>query len=1101
MSENERLADLLLLWEERFQQGEDIPPEELCRDCPELAPALAADIRGLRKLAWMNKPVEGAETGDELLSSEGVQPCVPPAACSPGTLAGRYRLDRLIAEGGCGRVWQGFDLELQRNVAVKLPKTSRLTDSVAVEGFLLEARKVAALKHKGIVPVYDVDRHEGVYFIVSELIDGTDLRARQSREALSCREAVRVVARAARHLHQAHCQGLIHRDVKPSNLLLDETGEVYLTDFGIAVTEDEVRQQRADRSGTLAYMSPEQLSGDPSRIDAGTDIYSLGVLLYELLTGEVPFHAESPEAVREGILLREPRPPRSLNIRIPKAIERACLKCLAKDRALRYPTGEALANDLEGWLNRRPFRYLAEKSALWIGGVCGLLGLGLALILFLGQPGADSVGRKRIPQHSLPPPADPPRMREVRRFDGHAGAILQVAFTADGRLALSAGRDAIRLWEVVSGKQLEPVAVASRGAEFQAVAISPDGKRVLAYGWPSPRKDDFTPPSDPGGLRLWDVETGRLIHREWRKAPFEDVCLAFSFDGRRFLYGWDAPRAPGGMPHPGKRLSYSLRIRDTETFRELTGNGNWAHLPPGSSGIPAVSFAPNGRMFLVGGDFGNGDLRIRLYGSGIPRHFEGHTKAVSALAFFADSRRFVSGGGDKTIRIWDVDAGKQVKHLPGHSDAVQGLAVSPSGKRLLSAGRDSTVRLWNLESDEEVHCFTGHTGRVRSVAFSPDGRYALSGDEDGVLRLLQMPPEGTPERSLPKGQGEDNKKDGVTQKAPPAGGDMLRPLRRFEGHTGAIHGVAFWPNGKLAVSGGVDAVRLWDVASGKQLRLVRSSCRCVAFSPDGKRVLTYGRGDPRNKKQPGVFRLLSVEEDREISRWGDPQLERACVAFSPTGHLLLYSIERVVQSGMSEQAHCYFVIGDGDTGKLARGVNYFRILAKEGYQGIRTAVFSPDGEKIVVGGGYGTNDYTIRLAILVEGEVTPYCKGHTGVVLALAFLPGGSRLLSAGNDKTIRMWDMATGKEVKRFTGHTDAVNAIAVSPTGRRLLSAGSDGTVRLWDTQTGDELGCFTSQARRVLSVVFAPDGRSGLIGDETGGLTLVAVPAENPVEPQRK
>jgi hypothetical protein len=287
------------------------------------------------------------------------------------TLAGRYRLEAKVAEGGSGQVWRGLDLELQRAVAVKLPR-NRPDGAEDQEAFLTEARKVARLKHPGIVPVYDVGRHDGTYFIVSELVEGQDVAERLRAKPFSVRQAVRLVAEAARHLHHAHQQDFIHRDIKPANLLVDGKGNVYITDFGIALTEAERHEGGAgDGSGTLAYMAPERFQGGLAGIDARTDIYSLGVVLYQLLTGRLPFEAERPEAIRDGILREQPVPPRRVNPATPREVERICLKCLAKSPANRYPTAEALADDLTGWLKKRKTNWFLAGAGM---GCCLLVG-------------------------------------------------------------------------------------------------------------------------------------------------------------------------------------------------------------------------------------------------------------------------------------------------------------------------------------------------------------------------------------------------------------------------------------------------------------------------------------------------------------------------------------------------------------------------------------------------------------------------------------------------------------------------------------------------------------------------------------------------------
>jgi tetratricopeptide (TPR) repeat protein len=335
-SDEDYLADRLLEWEEWAGRGEEVSAEALCPDRPDLAPKLAERYARLRGIAF--------------LAAGG--PPAPPNVPNPrpplNPLADRYRLDAWIGDGGFGQVWRGFDLQLLRLVAVKLPRPDRLRATPGGEdAFLAEARRAARLSHPGIVPVYDVGRHQGTTFIVSEFIDGNDLRRRLETEPLEVWDAVRVVERVARHLHHAHRQGLTHRDVKPANILLGRDGRVLLTDFGIAASADAVGR---GASGTGSYMAPERLAGDPG-LDPRADVYSLGVVLYELLTGRLPDAPTTPIRAGAGVGAT-PHPPGTLNPDVPPEVERVCLQCLARNPADRPPTAEALADRLNHILTK-----------------------------------------------------------------------------------------------------------------------------------------------------------------------------------------------------------------------------------------------------------------------------------------------------------------------------------------------------------------------------------------------------------------------------------------------------------------------------------------------------------------------------------------------------------------------------------------------------------------------------------------------------------------------------------------------------------------------------------------------------------------------------
>jgi hypothetical protein len=401
MTRDDQIAEIVMRWEEAFDHGGDLSVADLCADHPELADVVSQRVAALKQLAW----VKDAGAG-------GAQEVDPRPI--PKTLGGRYRIDGLIAEGGMGTVYRAHDPELDRAVAVKVPRPKHSTDDL-----FAEARRAAKLRHPGIVSVHDVGRDGDVCFIVADLIDGTNLADRIARGPLPWREAVRLVAEVADALGFAHEQGFVHRDIKPANILLDQHGRPLLTDFGIAATFDEAQQGRP--TGTLPFMAPEQVAGEVQLIDARTDLYSLGVVLYETLTGKLPYQARTPTALREQVLFRPPVPLSD----VPSSVEAVVLRCLAKHPADRFGSASELAAALRDTLApltsaRTLARWARPIGMIVVGAV--VLGLAAAVVNLWPRPNTQ-------PSSTADPTSNGPTpflADGVMQFDGRTRIVTPV---------------------------------------------------------------------------------------------------------------------------------------------------------------------------------------------------------------------------------------------------------------------------------------------------------------------------------------------------------------------------------------------------------------------------------------------------------------------------------------------------------------------------------------------------------------------------------------------------------------------------------------------------------------------------------------------------
>ena len=390
------LADLVIAWEDRFRMGQDTPAAELAREHPELIPPLARRIEVLKRAHWLDQPHEPVD--DAMADDDDAGPA------PPRTLAGRYRLDRRVAVGGFSEVWRAFDTELERVVAVKIPKASRIAMTAA---FLAEARRVARLRHPAIAAVHDVGIDDDECFIVSEFLAGGSLADRLASGPLEPGQAVRWIGQIAAALEFAHVHGVIHRDVKPANILINHHGDAVLTDFGIAQSASKTGVF-APSIGTLRYMAPEQLDG--GEVGPQADIYSLGVLLHEVLTGRSPYSSDDPRVIYGA--LRGDRPV-AVAAELPPRYVPLCRRALCRVPSGRQTSAAAFAAELQravaGDAATGPRSAAKPAPGKLVGG--GMLAAavaGLALMAWRLLPDDGSVQRPSMP--AATPVGSPPQV-------------------------------------------------------------------------------------------------------------------------------------------------------------------------------------------------------------------------------------------------------------------------------------------------------------------------------------------------------------------------------------------------------------------------------------------------------------------------------------------------------------------------------------------------------------------------------------------------------------------------------------------------------------------------------------------------------------------
>jgi len=615
-----------------------------------------------------------------------------------GSLA-NFNVVRVVGRGGMGVVLHAVDTCLQRDVAIKILDPELSKDELAVTRFCREARAAASISHENVIAVHQVEHDESkdIPFLVMELISGESLEKKLERDGrLSLKEIVSIGMQTAAGLAAAHEKGLIHRDIKPGNILLEKAGQrVKLTDFGLARAAEDVRLTRSGLvAGTPLYMSPEQANGE--ELDARSDLFSLGVVLYELATGEPPFNGKTPLAVLKQVAEAQPVPLRERNPELPEWFAHIVDRLLAKKPADRFQSARELAGVLEHcWALLKSSETVVcpkKKTAnpwkpIILGTAAGFVTLILgALAVFFLWP------RRDRPEESVPVP--------LHVFKGNAGPLWSLAISRDGKnLAMGNDDGTVKFWDIVAGKVLWTLN--AHKAPVWTLALSPKGD-YLATG------------SDDGHAIIWDIKTQKELHV--LANPGGVRAVAFDPEGRKLLTG-------------GR--NGTVAVWDVQTAEKLVETAGHSGL------VVAVAYAPDGKTMASA----SGDKTIKIWDGSTGRPaltLAGHESGVYGIAFAPTGRYLVSGGWDRTVRLWDLDSGSQLSKLEGHTQDVWSVAFNPEGTLFASTGEDQIVRVWNVETKKEVGAFRGSTGAILNIRFAPGHDGIVAGGKDGTARMWRL---------------------------------------------------------------------------------------------------------------------------------------------------------------------------------------------------------------------------------------------------------------------------------------------------------------------------------------------------------------------------
>ena len=982
----------------------------------------------------------------------------------PGTEIGNYELLELIGEGGMGLVYLAQQKEpVKRKVAFKIVKLGMDTKQV-VARFEAERQTLALLEHPNIAHVFDAGTTEtGRPYFVMEYVKGMSITRYCDKQKLSVEERLELFRQVCEGVNHAHQKGIIHRDIKPSNILVSIHGDKAIPkiiDFGIAkaitqpLAEKTSFTEQGQLLGTPEYLSPEQADMAYQDVDTRSDIYSLGVLLYELLAGATPFDAKrlregGIDHIQQVIREEEPRTPSvrltslgdrakavaesrrtqiiTLTRRLHRELEWIPMKAIRKDRTRRYRSASELADDIQNYLNGSPLMAGPESTVY--------------------------------------------RARKFLRK--HAGSVVTAALllvviilALVASILMGCRAERARQQEATARKQVEQALVRTENAERiaqeqrkLAEKLAEDYRRSLysnrialaniTYRDGSIQRVHELLKECPEDLREW----------EWYRLNYISDRSCMTLRGHT-----DAVQTVT-VSTDGKRIASASRDGKIKFWNASSGT-ELTTIQGNDGPIPSVNFSPDGKRMVSGAR--NGTLKVwdTVDGKELMT-LSGHEGAAGAF-FSSDGKKIISASRDGTIKVWNAKSGNQIMTWRTYTESLTDFDISPYGNRIVSASTDNKIKLWDVTTGTELMTLDGQGIRIVSVAFSPDAKRIVSGNADTTIKIWDVET-GTELMTL---RGNESRVFDVTWS--PDGRQIISAgqngiVRIWDATTGAVSNIlygheahvmriAFNPVTEQIISGSRDGtIKVWDMPVDHRLLQASGDTTLFCFSNDWQHVVS---GD-RVGRIKVWDRLTGTELLTLHGTEGDMISD---VRFSPDGSRIFSS---QIRKG---------TIWDTSTGA--------EIMSFPGNAGYVYATFSPNGRYIASCvteyWDVGKDDNTIKLRDAESGREIVSLKGHEAEISGMVFSPDSKRLASCDLAEVIRIWDVETGKEIMTLK-HDGGTFSIAFSPDGMHIASGGSDAdnTIKLWDAESGAKIMELKGHSYGIEKLIFSPDGKR-LISD---------------------